>query len=121
MGFWLWCGFIAVGAGFIGAALNTDCAGDGCKEGSPSWLEPWTWGDYYVFPEVTVIGLVALVPATIYVILVARRERLTALPLLTLTLVLLTYPYVAGLTPQGRLTFWFGPILGVGALLIDER
>ena len=120
VGFWIWCGFIAVGAGFIGAALNTGCGGDGCEPGFPSWLEPWTWGDYYVFPAVAIVGVVALVPATIFGILVVRRQRAPAVPALILALVLLGYPYVAGLTPQGRLAFSFGPLLALAALAIDE-
>jgi hypothetical protein len=114
--FWLWCAGITFGAGFLGSILNCEygCSGDG----TPSWFEPWTWGDHYVYPEALYIGLVGLAAATAFVVLLARKRLLLATAALILTLVLLSYPFFAGLTASGRVLFSFGPLLAITALLV---
>ncbi len=118
--FWLWAAFIAIGAGFIGSALNCE-SDEGCKPGSPSWLRPWTWGDFYVYPEAMIVGLAALVPGTAFVVFVVTDRRLPAAAALLPCLVLLGYPYFAGLTTSGRTTFGFGPLLGFAAIYVMRR
>jgi hypothetical protein len=113
-GFWLWSTFIAVGAGFFGAVLN--CEHLSCKQGSPSWFQPWTWGDYYVFPEVTYIAFVAFLCTGAFVGLVVARRQTAAVVALACSVALLAYPYFAGLTAYGRALFSFGPLLAIGAL-----
>ena len=66
---------IALGAGYIGAALNCDENSEGCDvAGFPSVVEPWTWSDYDAFPEVFVIGLLGLAGAALLVVFVVRRS-----------------------------------------------
>ena len=117
-GFLLWCAFVAVGAGFIGTALNCE-AGEGCKPGSPSWLAPWTWGDFYVYPEATIVAFVALVPASAFVAFIVTRRQLPAVVAFALSVTLTSYPYFAGLTAEGRTIFWFGPLLGLAAIVMS--
>jgi hypothetical protein len=119
-GFWLWCAFIAVGAGFIGAVLNCE-GGEGCKSGSPSWLQPWTWGNFYVYPEVTIIAFVALVPATAFVVFVITRRPVLAVVAFVVSNILISYAFFAGLTPEGRALFWFGPLVGIAAIYLMSR
>ncbi len=116
LGFWLWSAWIVVAAGFLGAVLNCEGFGE-CDSGSPSWLQPWTWGNYDVYPESLFIGLAGLAAASAFVVLVlVARRRVPAAASLLVSLVLLSYPYFAGLTTEGRATFWFGPLLGLAAL-----
>ncbi len=118
--FWLWSAFVAVAAGFFGTALNCE-GGEGCKPGFPSWLQPWTWGEYSVFPEATFFGLAALVVVSAFVyFIVVDRQGLAALAFV-LGLALSSYPYFAGLTTSGRAIFSFGPILGLAALVSGRR
>ena len=115
LGFWLWTVGIAGGAGFLGTALNCE-SGEGCKAGSQSWLEPWTWGDHYVYPEAAVTALVALVPASAFVAFVVFSRWWAALGSFAASLALISYAFFGGLTPAGRATFSFGPFFGVAAL-----
>jgi hypothetical protein len=119
VGYWLWAAFIAVGAGFLGAVLN--CEYGDCEGGFPPLAEPWVWGDYYVFPEVTFVAFAGLVPATAFVALVHFGRRWLAALTLTLSLVILVYPYFAGLTAEGGAVFWFGPLLGLAAVPLAGR
>jgi hypothetical protein len=120
VGFWLWSASIAAGAGFIGTLLNCDGAFS-CKTSSPPWLEPWVWGEYEVFPEATIVAAAALIPASAFVAFVITRRELKAAAALVLSVALLSYAYFGGLTPEGRAVFWFGPLLGVAALIILRR
>jgi hypothetical protein len=113
----LWSLLIAIGAGFIGAGLNCE-GGEGCSDGFPSWLRPWAWGGYYVYPEATIVGLVALIPASAFVAFVVVGRQMLAAFALVLSLALLSYPFFAGLTAEGRRIFWFGPLLGFAALRV---
>ena len=118
LGFLLWSAFIALGAGFLGAVLSCSENTEGCNEpGFPSPLRPWTWGEYGVFPEVVVPALDGLAAACAFVAFVVRRRRLYAGATLLLSLLLLSYPFFAGLTAEGRANFSFGPLLGLIALL----
>lgn len=114
IGFWLWCAVIAIGGGFIGSALNCDESDAECRDGFPSWFEPWTWGDHDVYPAALIIGAAGLVAASAFVVFVFRRERLSAGITLPCTLVLLSYPFFAGLTSEGRLRFGLGPFWALG-------
>lgn len=114
--FLAWCVFVTVGAGFIGSGLNCEYSGD-CQDGSPAWLELWTWGDYYVYPTALLIGVVGLLAATGFVGLVWARRRSAAAVTLVVTVTLMRYPFFAGLTASGRMLFWPGVLLGVAALL----
>jgi hypothetical protein len=116
--FWLWATFIAVGAGFLGASLN--CEYGDCEGGFPAWSEPWTWGDYYVYPEVT-FAFAGLAAATAFAVLVFLGRRVLGVLALAASLVLLTYPFFAGLTPEGRSLFWFGLVFGLAAVPATRR
>jgi hypothetical protein len=121
--------FVAVAGGYFWSILN--CEYQSCEDGSPSWAEPWTWGDYYVHPAPLFIGLVALAAATLFVGLVFKSRRLLAALALGLTLLLLTYPYFSGFEArvpragldktEARVLFSIGPLLGVAALLTLRR
>ena len=113
--FLLWYPAVVVGAGGLGAALNCE-GGEGCFPGSPSWTRPWTWGDYSVFPEALLIGIVGLAPAIAFVVLVVSGRRLAAVVAFGLSLLFLSYPFFAGLTEAGRLPFAFGVLLGIAAI-----
>jgi hypothetical protein len=63
------------------------------------------------------IAVVGLVVATGFAVLVRRRLPLRATAALVVSTLLLGFPYFAGLTPEGRRVFWFGPIIGVAALV----
>lgn len=117
IGFWLWCIAITIGGGFLGSLLNCDESSK-CKDGSPSWAEPWTWGDYDVYPAALVIGVMGLVAATACVIWVFKRARFGAWISFACSILLLSYPLFAGLTFQGRVLLGLGPLLGLGALLL---
>jgi hypothetical protein len=106
---------IAVGAGFIGAALNCE-GGEGCRGGFPSWLEPWTRGEYYVYPEASIVAVIALIPASAFVALVVAHRRWLALAALAVSTLLLSFAFFGGLTHEGRTVFWFGPLLGLAAV-----
>lgn len=114
-GFWLWCAFIAFGAGFLGTLLNCE-GGNGCKAGSPSWLQPWTWGEHYVYPEAWIIAVIALIPASAFVAFVVAHRQWPGVLALVLSTLLISYAYFGGLTSDGRSVFWFGPLLGLAAL-----
>ena len=118
LGFLGWCVFITVGAGVLGSGLN--CEYGDCRDGSPPWLEPWTWGDYYVYPTAFFIGLSGLVAASAFVGLVWKGRHRAAAGALVVTLALLSYPFFAGLTPSGRMLFWPGALLGLAALLTSR-
>ena len=120
VGFWLWAASIAGLAGFLGSGLNCE-GGNGCVEGDPSWLRPWTWGDHYVYPKAGVVALVGLVPASAFVALVVLRRGRSAAVSLCLSIVLLSYAFFAGLTTEGRALLGFGPLLGVVAVAITQR
>lgn len=97
--------------------LNCE-SGEGCKPGFPSWFRPWSWGDYYVYPEATIAAVVALVPASAFVALVVARRQRSAAAALVLSLILLSYAYFGGLTSRGHQLFWFGPLLGLAAVVL---
>jgi hypothetical protein len=115
LGYWLWALGIAGGAGFLGTALNCE-GGEGCRPGSGSWLEPWTWGDHYVYPEAAIAAVVALVPTTVFVAFVIVGRWGPAAVAFVASLVLLSYAFFGGLTPEGQALFSFGPLLGVAAV-----
>jgi hypothetical protein len=115
--FWVWAAFIAAAAGFVGAVLNTGCGDDdGCEDGFPSFLEPWTWGEYYVYPEVTFVALAGLAAASALAVLAFLGRQLLGAVALVVSLVLLSYPFFAGLTSSGRALFWFGALFGIAAV-----
>lgn len=118
VGYWFWSATIGVIAGFFGAVLACEY---GCKSGSPSWLQPWTWGSYYVYPEATIMGALGLVVASAFVGFVFKGQRLAAAASFVIALALLSYPYFGGLTAAGRELFAFGPVLGFAAMLADRR
>jgi hypothetical protein len=120
LGFWLWAGFVAVVAGFLGSGLNCEDGND-CTGGDPSWLRPWTWGDHYVYPKAGIVGVVGLIPASAFVALVVLGRRRSAAVALGLSIVLLSYAFFAGLTTEGRALLGFGPLLGVVAVAITQR
>jgi hypothetical protein len=120
VGFWLWAASIAGLAGFLGSGLNCE-GGNGCVEGDPSWLRPWTWGDHYVYPKAGVAALIALAPASAFVVLVVLGRRWSAALSLAVSVVLLSYAFFAGLTTVGRALLSFGPLLGVVAVAITKR
>ena len=117
--FWLWAAFITLGAGVVGAILN--CEYGDCEGGFPAWTEPWTWGDYYVYPEVTFVALAGLGAATAFAVLVFLGRRWLAALALLLTLAVLTYPYFGGLTVEGRALLWWGALLGLAAAPLTHR
>ena len=119
-GFWLWAAAIVGAAGFLGSGLNCEDGSD-CAGGDPSWLRPWTWGDHYVYPKAGVVGLVALIPASAFVVLVVLGRRWSAALSLGVSVVLLSYAFFAGLTGEGRALLCFGPLLGAAAVAITER
>jgi len=120
VGFWLWAASIAGLAGFLGSGLNCE-GGNGCVEGDPSWLRPWTWGDHYVYPKAGVAALIALAPASAFVVLVVLGRRWSAALSLAVSVVLLSYAFFAGLTTVGRALLSLGPLLGVVAVAITKR
>jgi hypothetical protein len=120
VGFWLWASCITGAAGFLGSALNCE-GGNGCTEGDPSWLRPWTWGDHYVYPQAGITALIGLVPASAFVALVVRGRQWAAAASLCVSVVLLSYAFFAGLTTEGRALLWFGPVLGVVAVALTKR
>ena len=117
--FWLWAAFITAAAGFVGAVLN--CEYGDCEGGFPSWTEPWTWGDYYVYPEVTFVALAGLGVATAFVVLVFLGRRWLAALALLLTLTVLIYPFFAGLTVEGRVLFGWGALVRLAAVPAIRR
>lgn len=120
--FLIWAGFIAVGAGFIGALLNCGEDTDGCDDpGFPSLIEPWTWGRFDVFPEVFFVALAGLASAGLFVVFVLRGARLVAAVTFALALALLSYPFFAGLTDHGRALFAWGLLLGLAAVVTTRR
>jgi hypothetical protein len=56
VGYGVWSAFIALGAGSLGVRLNCE-GGEGCSTGFPSWFQPWTWGEYSVYPEAFYLGV----------------------------------------------------------------
>jgi len=120
-GFFLWSAFVAIGAGILGSILNCSETAEGCDQsGFPSLLEPWTWGEYDVYPEVGLIALAGLVFACAFLVFVVRGRRLPAGITLLLNLVLMSYPFFAGLTGEGQAAFSFGPLLGLAALVMMQ-
>ena len=119
LGFWLWAAFVTIAAGFLGSLLNCE-GGNGCFAGDPSWLRPWTWGDYSVYPQAGIAALVGLVPASVFVALVLACRRRGAALSLGLSVVLLSYAFFAGLTTEGRALLSFGPLLGVAAVALTQ-
>lgn len=120
LGFWLWAASIAGLAGFLGSGLNCE-GGNGCVGGDPSWLRPWTWGDHYVYPKAGIAALIALVPASAFVVLVVLGRRWSAAVSLGVSVVLLSYAFFAGLTTEGRALLCFGPLLGVAGVAFTQR
>lgn len=117
LGYWVWAAGIAGAAGFLGTLLNCE-GGEGCVPGSASWLEPWTWGDHYVYPRAGIAALVALLPASVFVAFVVLGRGWPAVLPFAASLVLLSYAFFGGLTREGRAIFGFGPLLGVAALAV---
>jgi len=115
LAFWAWSAFITFGAGLLGAALNCE---HGCEgTGAAQWTKPWTLASHYVFPEIFFIAIGGLVVATVFAVLVRRRRPLPAAAALLISTLLLSYPFFAGLTSQGRRLFWWGPLVGAAALV----
>jgi hypothetical protein len=114
VGYWFWAAFIAIGAGIFGAALNT-CE-EGCRDDFPPLLEPWAWGDYYAYPEVSFIAFAGLIVASAFAVFIFRRQPIPATLALLGSLALLSYPFFAGLTDLGRATYAYGPFLAIIAL-----
>jgi hypothetical protein len=112
--FLLWAAVVAVGAGFLGAVLN--CEYGDCESGFPAWSEPWSWGDHYVYPEVTFVAFAGLAGAIVFTMLVFGGRRLLAAVAHGVTLLLLSYPFFAGLTSSGRALFGFGVLFGLAAV-----
>lgn len=119
-GFWLWSAVLTYVGGVVGASLNCE-GGAGCRSGSPPWFEPWRWDQYSVFPEVSYVSVAGLAMASAFLYLSIRRRRLPAAIALLLTLVLLSYPYFAGLTESGRGLFVLGPFLGAATVIVMRR
>src|SRR5205085_10516655 len=94
--------------------------GNGCSDGDPSWLRPWTWGDHDVYPQAGIAALAGLVFASAFVALVLACRRRSAALSLGLSLVLLSYAFFAGLTTEGRALLCFGPLLGVVAVALTQ-
>lgn len=118
----VWSGFLALGAGFIGALLNCSENTDGCHSaGFPSLLEPWTWDDFDVFPEVFFIALAGLLAAVALLVSVLKGRRPLAAIAFASSLVLLSYPFFAGLTDEGRTLLASGALLGFGAVAFTPR
>ncbi|HEX6701645.1 MAG TPA: hypothetical protein VF101_13035 [Gaiellaceae bacterium] len=115
LGYWLWAVGIAAGAGFLGTGLNCE-GGEGCVSGPASWLEPWTWGEHYVYPDAGIAGLVALVPASGFLVFAILGRWWPAAVAFVASLPLLSYAFFGGLTREGRAILSFGPLLGVAAL-----
>jgi hypothetical protein len=113
--FWVWCAFITFGAGFLGALLN--CEGGCSASGSVEWAKPWTLGGHDVFPEVFFIALAGLLCASVFAVGVVQRQFIPAVAAFVATATLLTYPFFAGLTSEGQRLYWFGPLIGVAALV----
>lgn len=118
--FLAWAALIAVAAGFVGAALNCE-GGEGCRPGPPPWFQPWEWGEYYASPESAYVGLAGLAAASVFIFQVRRRRPLVAAGALLVSLVLLSYPFFAGLTESGRGLLVFGPAPGIAALAALAR
>ena len=89
--------------------------------GPVRWLKPWTLGSSYVFPEVFFIALAGFVSATLFTVAVVRRELIPSVAAFVTTLVLLAYPFFAGLTSEGQRLLWFGPFIGIAALAVSCR
>jgi hypothetical protein len=119
LAFLVWCAFITFGAGFLGTILNCEYGCDG--SGSVPWLKPWTLGSYYVFPEVFFIALAGFVSATLFAVALVYRHLIPSVAAFVTSLVLLAYPFFAGLTSQGQRLFWFGPFIGIAALAVSRR
>lgn len=112
----VWYLVLAIGAGYLGTGLN--CEDDDCKTGFPSWLQPWTWGDYYVHPEAFYAALAGLVPAAALVYWALTGRRLAALVAFLVSLVPLSYAFFGGLTPDGRVLLGVTGAILAGATLI---
>lgn len=70
-----------------------------------------------MFPEVAFIAFAGLFAASAFVAAVFQGRRSLGAGALLVSLVLVTYPYTAGLTASGRAIYWFGPIFAFVALL----
>jgi hypothetical protein len=113
-GYLIWSAFIGLIAGYA-TILNCEY---GCSRGFPSWLRPWTWGDHYVYPEAFYLGLLGLAAANVFVVLVWVHRPLAAAGVFAASVVLLSYPFFAGLTSSGRVQFALGPVLAIASLAI---
>ncbi len=114
----LWAAFVGLAAGSVGAILS--CEG-GCQDGSPPWLSPWAWDDYDVAGTTFVLGLLGVLAATAFAASVFVRRWWAAIGCLAASVVLLSYPFFAGLTGSGQLLVACGLVLGVGALVAAMR
>jgi hypothetical protein len=114
LAFVVWAGTVEIGAGVIGSLLSCE---DHCSSGAPPWFQPWSWGGYEVYPKAAAIGLCGCLISVAFVAAVFARAKRTAIVFLILTLTLMSYPYFAGLTVEGRALLVFGPFLGLFALL----
>jgi hypothetical protein len=74
-----------------------------------------------MFPETALIGFAGLFLASAFVYFVVVGQYRPAVVTFVLSLVLLSYPFFAGLTEKGRGIFIFGPLLGVIALVTRHR
>lgn len=115
--FWIWSVVVAV-AGVLGATVH--CDSGACKLGSPSWLEPWTWREYDVTPEIVIPSLAAFMASTAAVLFVFRRVRHAAITAVVACLGLLAYPYFVGFPyhPDILDVLWIGGLFGVGAICL---
>jgi hypothetical protein len=121
--YWFWAAFITIVVGGFGAALKT-CE-EGCRDDFPPPLEPWRWGDYYAYPEVTFIAFAGLIVASAFAVFIFRRRPIPATLALLGSLALLSYPFFAGLTDLGRTTFTYGfgsflAVIALGLLLASS-
>jgi hypothetical protein len=112
--YWLWAAFVGLVAGWIGAVLSCE---EGCATGSPPLLRPWQWDDYDVAGRVFAIGALGFAMASVFAVAVLLRRPWLGAGCLAGSVVLLSYPFFAGLTASGRSLLAFGPVLGIAALL----
>ena len=122
--YWLWSAVTALYLGLV-TANTCDERAFGCgrhgydadsARAGPSWFEPWTLNEFYVFPEVIEVGLIGLVAASAFVVFVMLEWRLPGVLALVTSLVLLSYPYFASVG-LGLVPGLLGVFLGTSALV----
>lgn len=116
IGYLLWSAFITVAAGFIGAAFNCG-EGEICDQSPPPPFQPWRWGHHETIPEVRYLAVAGVLAACGFVVAVYLRRRVLAVIALLASTLLLSYPFFAGLTSEGRVMLCFGVVLGIAAIV----